>query len=135
MIWLEVPLEKKCSDQRLQTVENKAAVSQRRLAPRFALIQSWYLKKRTSVRKDQQQQAKSNCRKICQLIIDDENYLTVSADVPGNSQYYSSAPTKLWRFILSPCFPSLHSSLEDYSTYLKRRVHVLLLPFIKEILV
>ena len=31
----------------------------------------------------------------CQLILDDEKYFTLSDHVPGNSQYYSSAPTNI----------------------------------------
>ena len=31
----------------------------------------------------------------CQLILDDEKYFTLSDHVPGNSQYYSSAPTNV----------------------------------------
>ena len=71
--------KKNISDWKLQTLDNKANVSQRHLARRFGLSQSTisrHLKKRTSVgihkrrsapkckNEDQQQRAKSNCLKL-----------------------------------------------------------------------
>ena len=109
---------KKISDQQLKklvhSVENQVGVNQRRLGRQFGIRHSTIsrnLKKRTSVKvykrrpapkyvnKDQQRRARSNCLKLykkispnCQLILDDEKYLTLSGNVPGDSRYYSSDP-------------------------------------------
>lgn len=109
----------KISDQQLRSlvksVENRFGVSQRRLARRFKVSQSTIsrtLKTRMSVRvykrrsapkyasTDQQHRAKMNCLKlykrispICNLILDDEKYFSLSGNVPGNNRFYSSNPS------------------------------------------
>ena len=99
----------------VKSVNNRSGVSQRKLARRFHVHQSTVsrnLRRRTSIcirkrrkapkmdSEDQEKRAKTNCGKLyrellsgCDLILDDEKYLTLSGkNVSGNRLFYSTDP-------------------------------------------